>query len=617
MGDAFFVVSATGPMTSISLKSEELLTDIEHHFRITAGPGAGKTYWLANHVRHVIAKSERLTPCARVGVISYTNVAVREVLRGLGTSADGAEVSTIHSFLFRNLVRPYLHLLKTDSGEDLVAHQVVDTHSEHVIWHNNLDGWLGTYGRRQLLMQPRNLDLLKSRLRMLTVRYDDQGSAFYTPCKSDQRDVGIRDLLTPEKLLAYKQLYWARGAVDHEDVLYFGYRLLSEFPTLRKFLSARFPYLFVDEFQDTLPVQSALVRWLADEGTVVGVIGDPEQAIYGFLDASPMHFRDFQLSGYKAYEIADNRRSTGNIVEFLNRVRSDGLTQAAIRPEVGAKPTVYAGCLASALATAKVGCRDAPSMLVLARDHKGVLVARRPEQPQSGDPWDAIEGADLDRFRFLQHLAASVDLAKRQLFDVAIQRLVQGISTRNGFRAPLKYDGTVHLTTRRSLALSLLEFMIREHDAFLSAPVLDVYNALKVHVTTCIDGLKLTAVQTGRKFGTAASACKYGALVESVKSSDETRLTRTVHQAKGAEANAVFVVLQKDAIEHILQPVAGDEEHRITYVALSRARDELHIFCPDEKRLGEFEGLGATVQLTGNAQQPKSTKAGGKKRSSS
>ena len=93
--------------TPLPINSDDVFEHIEHHFRITAGPGAGKTYWLAQHIRHVTRMSNRLTPCAKIGVISYTNVAVREILRRLGTVADAADVSTIHSFLFRNLVRPY------------------------------------------------------------------------------------------------------------------------------------------------------------------------------------------------------------------------------------------------------------------------------------------------------------------------------------------------------------------------------------------------------------------------------------------------------------------------------------------------------------------------------
>ena len=94
---------------------------------------------------------------------------------------------------------------------------------------------------------------------------------------------------------AIEEQIWKRGQIDHEDVLYFAYRLLREFPALRD-SSRGFPYLFIDGFQDTLPVQAAVVQWLAESGTVVGVIGDPEQAIYGFLDASPTHFNVFQLT---------------------------------------------------------------------------------------------------------------------------------------------------------------------------------------------------------------------------------------------------------------------------------------------------------------------------------
>ena len=586
----------------ISIRSDDKLDDVEHHFRITAGPGAGKTYWLANPIRRVAQVSARMTPRSRIGVISYTNVAVREILRRLETVADVADVSTIHSFLFRNLVRPYLHLLKTTDGQDLATHHLVDTHSEHFVAHNHLNAWLTTCGRRQLLIPAwkNSLELLKTRLRMLAVRIDAAGIVYFAPCKCEARDAAIQNLLTPERLLAYKRQYWLHGAVDHEDVLYFAYRLLHEFPTLRRFLTARFPYLFIDEFQDTLPVQAALVRWLADEGTIVGVIGDPEQAIYGFLDASATHFHEFRLAGHRAYQIHGNRRSTDSIVTFLNRVRTDGLEQTAIRPQPGVAPTVYSGNLAEALTHARATSANASELLVLARNHKGVLRARRPEAVLSGDPWDSIEDADQNRFRFLQQVASAVDLAQRRFYDIAIQRLVRGISSRSRFREPLQFDGEIHLVCRRSLALSLLEFMMTRHAEAVTKSVLAVYKELETHVMTCLSGLKLTAAVRG-KFFDAASACNYGELVHSLKTTEETRLTRTIHQAKGGEAAAVFVVLETDSVDHILAPTTGAEEQRITYVALSRAIDELYMFCPDHGRLPEFQAIGAITSIVGSA----------------
>lgn len=302
-------------------------------------------------------------------------------------------------------------------------------------------------------------------------------------------------MLTPERLMQYKSEYWKRGQIDHEDVLYFAYRVLREFPALRDFLSARFPYLFVDEFQDTLPVQAAVVQWLAEAGTVVGVIGDPEQAIYGFLDASPTHFNGFQLDGFKSYTIAGNRRSTRSIVSFLNSVRTDGLRQHHIETDDGVSPTVYFGGLGESLSHA------------------------------------------------------------------------------------------------RALALSLLEFMVSQHETMIERSTLEVYQALTDCVAASLDGISLAKATRG-KFCNQMASSAYADLIHCIKTADETRLTRTIHQAKGGEAEAVFVVLDDGEAEHILIPQAGEEEHRITYVALSRAKSELFIYCPEPSFHDRFAALG-------------------------
>jgi DNA helicase-2/ATP-dependent DNA helicase PcrA len=581
--------SMTNPKT---LTSSDRLDDIEHHFRVTAGPGSGKTYWLIGHVRHVAQSSRRLTPCSRIGVISYTNIAVREIQRRLGAAADVAEVSTIHSFLFANVVRPYLHLLKDSSGGDLTAHHLIDTHSEHFIAHDVLDGWLAMYGRRQVLMQPNKLKQLKERLRGISVRIDNQGNPFHAPCKTGPRDTHNLELLTPERLLEYKSMYWKRGHIDHEDVLYFSYRLLREFPALRQFLSAKFPYLFIDEFQDTTPVQAAVVQWLAGTGTVVGVIGDPEQAIYSFLDASPSHFNGFRLPGFKAYSIDGNRRSTRSIVAFLNGIRTDGLIQHHVDTDEGTAPTIYFGGLAECLSHARSNARHAATMLVLARSHKSVVRARRPDAVTDAASWERVEEADADRYRFLFALALATDLALRGLFDLAVQRLVQGISSRKRFRAPIRYEREVTIEKRRALALSLLKYMVSQHAAMLQRSTLEVYRSLTEFVGTCLDGLSLTKATRGR-FCEQMTSSAYADLIHSIKTTDETRLTRTIHQAKGGEAEAVFVVLDDGAADHILNPKAGDEEHRITYVAMSRAKSELFLYCPDRNLKDRFAANGA------------------------
>ena len=578
----------------ITISSDQILDDVEHHFRVTAGPGAGKTHWLVNHIRQVARIGKRLTPCSRIGVISYTNVAVREIVGRLGTVADKVDVSTIHSFLYRNVVRPYVHLIKDADGVDLVAHSLIDTHDVHFPAYDKVSTWAKSAGKGRILSDvPKgSKDRLWEQLRALTVRVDQTGEPYLVPRRIEARDTSLRDLFTPERLLEYKRFYWQEGSLDHEDVLYFAYRILRDFPPLRRFFSDRFPYLFVDEFQDTVPVQGELVRCLAESGTVIGVIGDPEQAIFNFIDASPEYFAKFQLEGHKQYKINDNRRSTKSIVDLLNHVRTDGLEQQSVRQDIGGPPVVYSGSLGDALVHARNAIPAGTPLLVLAWTHATLLQARLESGGQLTDPWKALNAADEARCRLLQSVMTALDLAQRRLFDLAISRLLQGISSRNGFRKPLDFSGKITLTMRRSLALSVLEHLLPMHTELLGKTTLDFYEALRAYVPGCVEGMSLPAVRGGKGFHLVANSQRYEDLFRALQTPDEARDIRTIHQAKGSECSAVFVVLEDDHVSHIVSPIANIEQQRLVYVALSRARDYLFVFCPPRDRLPEFVALG-------------------------
>ena len=87
-------------------------------------------------------------------------------------------------------------------------------------------------------------------------------------------------------------------------------------------------------------------------------------------------------------------------------------------------------------------------------------------------------------------------------------------------------------------------------------------------------------------------------------------MTRTIHQAKGAEAPSVFVVLGIEQLDHILRPISAptDDEPRITYVAVSRARDRLFLYSPASERLHEFEAMGLTTMVIGTSPTPPARK---------
>ena len=339
---------SSGMSEAQEITSDSVLINIEQPFRVLAGPGAGKTHWLIQHIQYVVRRSARLSAVSRVACISYTNTAVNELIKRLGEAADHADISTIHSFLYRNVVKPYLFLLKKTDGNPLVNYAEVSGHDEHHPSIAKVHSWLRANGDgRTIGIKPQFstlLDLLKG----LTWSRSDDGSWSLAPLSSIGMGPHLRGICTSSKLELYKQLYWSEGTIDHDDVLYFAYRILEENPKLRSFLAARFRYLFIDEFQDTLPVQAKIVEWLAQQGTIVGVIGDPEQAIYGFLNSTPEHFLKFSLDGFADYHIADNRRSTGQIVNLLNRVphgrpHSEGSSEHRRRARNGLRGRIREG----------------------------------------------------------------------------------------------------------------------------------------------------------------------------------------------------------------------------------------------------------------------------------
>ena len=82
---------------------------IDMDFKVEAGPGAGKTEFLVNHIKNIIENSERLSNSRKVACITYTNIAVETILKRVGsTLSNMLEVATIHSFLYKNVINKIL-----------------------------------------------------------------------------------------------------------------------------------------------------------------------------------------------------------------------------------------------------------------------------------------------------------------------------------------------------------------------------------------------------------------------------------------------------------------------------------------------------------------------------
>ena len=561
------------------ISSGHTIQDLDSHIKVSAGPGAGKTTWLAGHISYVARKSKRLHRAAKIVCISYTNAASEAIRSKLGECADIVETSTIHSFLFSNVVRPYLHMLKDEDGQCLVAHSLVQNHYEPNPNYRKVDAWLTEVKVRN--KAPVNNNTAYAYIKKALWQRQGDGTWKCAPIKPTARP----KYMPTTTLHIYKELLWKKGIIEHDDVLYFAYLILEKYPQLADHLSAKFPYIYVDEFQDTDPRQTQIFKWIAEAGnTCVGVIGDSEQAIFGFCGARRKDFSSFELPETREYTIADNWRSTDNIIAVLNNARTDGIQQKGLRKTEGSKVKVLVGEISQAYEQVK---DKNPVMLARSNEMADLLRTKDFAKQKSKDPWSELETIDFDRFLFVKAIFEAFMLLKFGRPDSAVRKFLDGFRVRKGQSKVLTNTPYITDTTKRALALTFLHCLQTMHASLYSKPFLETYNGLGEKVTELLPGTILKRIMRG-KIRDYAQKVTLQQLLDTVNMVDDNREAKTIHKAKGAEFETVLLCLpdEKD-VDKIFMPEAEQqeneaelEEQRIAYVGISRARNNLYISIP-------------------------------------
>src|SRR5438874_13657948 len=121
----------------------------------------------------------------------------------------------------------------------------------------------------------------------------------------------------------YQEGLQRRGDTDFGGLIMLAVRLLEEFPEVAAAQQQRFSHILVDEFQDINRASGVLLRLLAGEQRNVWVVGDANQAIYGFRGASPANITNFQedYDGARVLPLSRNYRSRPDIVQLAEAFR--------------------------------------------------------------------------------------------------------------------------------------------------------------------------------------------------------------------------------------------------------------------------------------------------------
>lgn len=547
---------------AIIITSEQAIP-IDEPFKVSAGPGAGKTHWLISHIKNVVSNSRKLDVVKKVACITYTNVGVDTITSRLNIGNDVVEVCTIHSFLYANVVKPYVHLVAQEFEVKIDEFVVID--DSNFKSGGVASQILTAMGKSWIDTASFLKGLEKAMWRYESHEYRDYKPKY--PQKSGKWSV------SNGCYMGFKKWLWRRGYISFDDILYFSCILLSRYPNIYKLIKARYPYIFVDEFQDTLPFVVDFLVQLGNDGVIVGVVGDKAQSIYDFLGATVQQFDNFVVPGLQEYVIRGNRRSTKQIIELLNIIRTD-FSQDWLNGSEGMIPELLVGDMLNCYQQAieKCGTDDIQSLAfqnVLANSMRKKSGVREVEK---------ILEMDFD------------SNAGRQMMIKALIRAVEYARMNDLRNAWLQLD---IISRDRSRTIVVLRCLLNGYKDYKDGSLMDFYNFLvnDLHIKMPkIQGKAIKDFYINHTYVDAALGVKYG---------DSSNKHKTIHKSKGEGYDNVFVILREENdLEFLLSPdLNRNNTHRVYYVAVSRAAKRLFINVPtlSEKNRARFEELPINI----------------------
>lgn len=538
------------------LKSSKDSIPIDVHFKLCAGPGAGKTTFLINHIKRILSESKRLSKARRIACITYTNTGVETIKERLKDTSDDVEVSTIHSFLYKHIVKPYLWVLKNIT----FPIEKMDGHDEFI------PGFtiLREYKQRSTQQWINDNQALANALTKLTWIINDNGEIELNFLKPFFGKVQGRNI-KKKSYLTYKQICWERGLMSHDDVLYFSYLILKQNKEIRNIIRAKFPYFLIDEFQDTSPLQVEIINLIAEKETVVGVIGDPCQSIFSFQGADENIFNQFNLDGMSFYVLENNHRSTKQIITVLNQIRNDvNFIQYSPDEKSGNKPILLIGDSFDAYYKFLSELENEEDWCILAYKNDVINSIKFDIPDFESDDFD-LYYRDKERGKLIYYIIHAIEYGRQMKLKDALKFMKKAFRKIDNF--------TVSDSIRK------LKSLLSDYETISSLNIKDFYNSYiyKFH------GIK-SKISSGA-INDFYESLTYKEVAALVNITDDKSLYKTIHKAKGEEFNNVLVVVPKqennNELDFLLSPDMKKEEHRVYYVALSRAKKRLYINIPE------------------------------------
>ena len=288
----------TDILEGLNPQQREAVETVEGPLLIIAGPGSGKTRVITHRIAYLIRECG-VSP-RRVAAVTFTNKAAREMrhrLAGLlGAGVRDLFAGTFHSFCAM--------ILRRDGAS-------IGLDSNFVIYD---DGDQIELIKRS--MGEVEVDAKRFGPRAVLSRISGAKSRLMTPEGFASQGQDYFDEIVLRVYERYDQLLAQASAVDFDDLLLKTFLLLQRIPEVATKYQERYVHLLIDEFQDTNTSQYQIAKLLSDRYRNLCVVGDPDQSIYSWRNADIRNILSFQTDYPEAKTIAlgENYRSTETIL---------------------------------------------------------------------------------------------------------------------------------------------------------------------------------------------------------------------------------------------------------------------------------------------------------------
>ena len=608
-------------LDGLNPRQREAVEHTEGPLLVLAGAGSGKTRVITHRIAHLV--SAHRVPGWAILAVTFTNKAageMRDRVRSLVQSApkDTPTVSTFHSFCVRLLRREGAALAQIRPGFT----------PQFTIYDDDDQISILKSVYKQLGLDDRFMQHRAALSRISHAKSHKQSPAEMARAATDP---------TSTRLAVVYERYQARllesNALDFDDLLLEAVRLLATDDATRERISRRYEFLMVDEYQDTNRSQYELMRLLTGDRGNVAVVGDEDQSIYGWRGANIRNILDFErdFPGASVIRLEQNYRSTKNILEAASAVVANNTERIGkwlwTESGAGEKITLYEAPDAENEAlwiadTIEAHLGRNPS------DHVAVLYRTNAQSRQIeealrryGRKYVVVGGFSFyqraeikDVIAYLRVLLSPHDtvsllriintpargIGKTTIDQVEQYALAHELSLWTALERMLEERA---FPARAEAALSEFLRIMRElAEGIESRPPAETLNAVldrtgyrkmleeegteeSASRLANLDELLNAAADAAERGETLRDFLDHAALVSDADSVDERAPVSllTMHNAKGLEFPVVFIAgLEEGLFPHSRSINSGDltameEERRLCYVGMTRARQKLYL----------------------------------------